>query len=63
MVPEVVGLPSDRAGAAGPRPRKRAPMVDSSCEQASTIVEQDGDRWIGWIEEVPSVTCQERHRR
>jgi len=23
-------------------------------------VKQDGDWWIGWIEEVPGVNCQER---
>jgi hypothetical protein len=26
----------------------------------TTIVKQDGEWWIGWIEEVPGVTCQER---
>jgi hypothetical protein len=24
------------------------------------IVKQDGEWWIGWIEEVPGVNCQER---
>ena len=24
------------------------------------MVKQDGDWWIGWIEEVPGVNCQER---
>ena len=24
------------------------------------IMKQDGDWWIGWIEEVPGVNCQER---
>lgn len=23
------------------------------------VIEQDGDWWIGWIEEVPGVNCQE----
>ena len=26
------------------------------------IVRADGDWWIGWIEEVPGVNCQERSR-
>lgn len=26
------------------------------------IVKQDGDWWIGWIEEVPGVNCQEATR-
>ena len=25
----------------------------------TAIVKQDGDWWIGWIEEVPTVNCQE----
>lgn len=25
----------------------------------TAIVKQDGDWWIGWIEEVPGVNCQE----
>ena len=25
-------------------------------------VKQSGDWWIGWIEEVPGVNCQERSR-
>ena len=28
----------------------------------TAIVKQDGDWWIGWIEEVPGVNCQERSR-
>ena len=26
------------------------------------VVKQDGDWWIGWIEEVPGVNCQEASR-
>jgi hypothetical protein len=26
------------------------------------VIKQDGDWWIGWIEEVPGVNCQERTR-
>lgn len=28
----------------------------------TAIVKQDGDCWIGWIEEVPGVNCQEPSR-
>lgn len=27
-----------------------------------TVIKQDGDWWIGWIEEVPGVNCQESTR-
>ncbi len=26
----------------------------------TALIKQDGDWWIGWIEEVPGVNCQER---
>ena len=28
----------------------------------TAITKQDGDWWIGWIEEVPGVNCQEKTR-
>ena len=28
----------------------------------TAITQQDGDWWIGWIEEVPGVNCQEKTR-
>ena len=28
----------------------------------TAVVKQDGGWWIGWIEEVPGVDCQERTR-
>jgi hypothetical protein len=28
----------------------------------TAAVKQDGEWWIGWIEEVPGVNCQERTR-
>lgn len=28
----------------------------------TAILRRDGDWWIGWIEEVPGVNCQERTR-
>jgi predicted RNase H-like HicB family nuclease len=28
----------------------------------TAVVKQDGESWIGWIEEVPGVNCQESTR-
>ncbi len=28
----------------------------------TAIIKQDGEWWLGWIEEVPGVNCQERSR-
>jgi predicted RNase H-like HicB family nuclease len=28
----------------------------------TAIIKQDGDWWIGWIEEIPGTNCQERTR-
>ena len=28
----------------------------------TAVVKQDGEWWIGWIEDVPGVNCQERTR-
>jgi predicted RNase H-like HicB family nuclease len=28
----------------------------------NALIKQDGDWWIGWIEEVPGVNCQETSR-
>ena len=28
----------------------------------TAVMKQEGDWWIGWIEEVPGVNCQERTR-
>jgi len=28
----------------------------------SAVIKQEGEWWIGWIEEVPGVNCQERTR-
>jgi predicted RNase H-like HicB family nuclease len=30
--------------------------------QYTAVMKKDGDWWIGWIEEVPGVNCQERTR-
>ena len=31
-------------------------------QKYTAIVKQEGDWWIGWIEEIPGVNCQERTR-
>ena len=31
-------------------------------EGFTAVVKQSGPRWIGWIEEIPGVNCQERTR-
>lgn len=28
----------------------------------TAVIKKDGDWWIGWIEEVPGVNCQEKSR-
>lgn len=28
----------------------------------TAVVKQEGDCWIGWVEEIPGVNCQERTR-
>jgi predicted RNase H-like HicB family nuclease len=28
----------------------------------TAVIKQEGDCWIGWIEEVPGVNCQEKSR-
>lgn len=28
----------------------------------TAVVKQDGDWWVGWIEEIPGVNCQEKTR-
>lgn len=29
----------------------------------TAVVQQRGEWWIGWIEEIPGVNCQERTKR
>jgi predicted RNase H-like HicB family nuclease len=29
----------------------------------TAVIKQEGDWWIGWIEEIPGVNCQERTRQ
>lgn len=28
----------------------------------TAIIQKDGDWWVGWVEEIPGVNCQERTR-
>jgi hypothetical protein len=32
-------------------------------EQYTLTIKQDGPWWIGWVEEVPGVNCQESSRK
>jgi predicted RNase H-like HicB family nuclease len=38
---------------------KGAPMNN----QYTAVIKKDGNWWIGWIEEVPGVNCQEKSRK
>jgi predicted RNase H-like HicB family nuclease len=31
--------------------------------QYTAVIKKDGDWWIGWIEEVPGVNCQEKSKK
>ena len=31
--------------------------------QYTAVVKKDGEWWIGWIEEIPGVNCQEKSRK
>ena len=37
-------------------------MSDDVNNLYTAVVKRDGDWWIGWIEEVPGVNCQELSR-
>ena len=28
----------------------------------TSIIQKEGDWWVGWVEEIPGVNCQERTR-
>ena len=36
--------------------------VRTVANRYTAVTKQDGDWWIGWVEEVPGVNCQERTR-
>jgi hypothetical protein len=42
--------------------RERTSYTSLMSGQYTAVLRQDGDWWIGWIEEVPGVNCQERTR-
>lgn len=42
---------------------RNAPLEnDFQCNEYTAVIKQDGGWWIGWIEEVPGVNCQEATR-
>ncbi len=43
-----------------PTPQKKRGFI-MNC-QYTAVIKQDGDWWIGWIQEVPGVNCQEHSR-
>jgi predicted RNase H-like HicB family nuclease len=45
-----------------PPPRDKQGKIRSMNQTYTAVVKQDGDWWIGSIEEVPGVNCQERTR-
>ena len=42
--------------------RRRAGLSKASLDEYTVVIKQDGDWWIGWIEEVPGANCQEFSR-
>lgn len=34
----------------------------NAANKFTALIKQDSDWWIGWVEEVPGVNCQERTR-
>lgn len=37
-------------------------IIQSMENQFTAVIKHDGDWWVGWIEEVPGVNCQETSR-
>ena len=37
-------------------------LVTTTMNRYSAVVKQDGDSWIGWVEEVPGINAQEQSR-
>jgi predicted RNase H-like HicB family nuclease len=37
-------------------------IEDGAVSRYTAVVKQDGDWWLGWVEEVPGVNAQERTR-
>ena len=38
-------------------------MVQTMNKKYTTIIKHEGNWWIGWIEEIPGINCQERTRK
>ncbi len=69
LIPETEGMDMRTPGSRQQAGARDAGWIDFlsyevlSMEQNYTaVVKQDGDWWIGWIEEVPGVNCQEASR-
>jgi predicted RNase H-like HicB family nuclease len=41
----------------------KAKEIENMANTYTAVMKQDGPWWIGWIEEVPGVNCQERTRQ
>jgi predicted RNase H-like HicB family nuclease len=50
----IVGMPADS--------QPDIEFCGGLVNEYTAIIKQDGDWWIGWIEEVPGVNCQEATR-
>jgi predicted RNase H-like HicB family nuclease len=37
--------------------------VQTTAAEYTAVIKQNGKWWIGWIEEVPGVNCQEKSRQ
>jgi hypothetical protein len=46
----------------GIRVHKQKPKDDVMKETYTAVVKQSGPWWIGWIEEIPGVNCQEQSK-
>jgi predicted RNase H-like HicB family nuclease len=49
-----------RASDSGVGVHKQVPKDDVMKETYTAVVKQSGPWWIGWIEEIPGVNCQEQ---
>jgi len=44
------------------RPARGTRKENNMNNEYTAVIKQDGEWWIGWIEEVPGVNCQEASR-
>jgi len=40
--------------------KKNLPLLKTTDMEYTAVIKQDGEWWIGWIEEIPGVNCQEK---